>query len=76
MHSHVIKYILLLVLSFSCSQRENMIKVALKPKLQNDVLDPKNISYVNEFILLENLTTRLVSIDQSGSPQLSLASKI
>ncbi len=53
-----------------------MISVALKPKDINERLDTRLISYVSEFYLLENLTARLVSMNEDGSYQLELASKI
>jgi hypothetical protein len=53
-----------------------MISVSLNPRQINEKLDPRSINYTNEFYLLENLTCRLVSLDEHGDYQLDLASDL
>lgn len=53
-----------------------MITVSLTPKNLDSPLEVRSINYTNEFYLLENLTTRLVSLDESGEYKLELAENI
>ncbi len=71
----MLKFVLLALFVVGCNSN-NMIKVALKPQSSTDTLDTTKIRYTNEFHILENLTTRLVSLDSNGNYQLELASSI
>jgi MarR-like DNA-binding transcriptional regulator SgrR of sgrS sRNA len=53
-----------------------MITAGLNPRTEKETLDPASIGYTNEFYLLENLTSRLTSLDEQGNYQLDLASDI
>lgn len=53
-----------------------MISVFLHPKAVDQHLDPRAIPYTNDFYILENLTTKLLSFDENGNYQLELASNV
>ncbi len=59
-----------------CSREDYMITASLAPRLFSEKLDPRSIDYTTDFYLLENLTTRLVSLDENGNYQLDLADSI
>lgn len=66
--------ILLALTLISCSREGNMLSVLLNPKRLDQHLDTKSIPYTNDFYILENLTTRLLSLDEKGNYQMELAS--
>ncbi|MCM2351936.1 MAG: ABC transporter substrate-binding protein [Bacteriovoracaceae bacterium] len=53
-----------------------MVTVALAPQKIGLVLDPLSTEYTNQFYLLENLTQRLVSLDETGNYKFELAQSI
>ena len=53
-----------------------MLTVLLNPKKLDSHLDPISIPYTNDFYLLENLTVKLLSLDEKGNYQLDLAKSI
>lgn len=53
-----------------------MITASLKPKHLDEQLDPAKIAFTNEFHLLDNLTLKLVGLDQHGQFNLEFASEI
>jgi ABC-type transport system substrate-binding protein len=52
-----------------------MLTVLLNPVKLDKKLDPKSIQYTHEFQILENLVSRLISLDENGVYQLDLASQ-
>lgn len=66
----------ILICFANCSRNSNMLTVLLNPKKLDQHLDPVSIPYTNDFHLLENLVTRLVSFDEKGNYQFELASSI
>lgn len=68
--------LLILLLVSSCDSKPEMVRVALTSKYLDSILDTSKIQYTNEFFLLENLTSRLVSFTESGEYELDLASDI
>lgn len=67
----VLIFILPLVF-YSCSKSEKL-SVAISPLQLNDELDPKNISFTNQYYLIENLSVRLIEMTTSGRVNLILA---
>lgn len=68
--------IISLLLLVSCSKDPTVITVSLASKKKTENLDTRLIQYTAEFYLLENLTSRLVSLDESGEYKLDLAESI
>lgn len=61
---------------YELSRRNSVISVALNPKQLNEKLDTVRIEYTREFHLLENLTSKLIALDETGEYKLELASSI
>ncbi len=59
-----------------CQKGPDMITASLTSRYLTSSLDPSYIQFTHEFFLLENLTSRLVRLDENGSYQLDLASDI
>jgi MarR-like DNA-binding transcriptional regulator SgrR of sgrS sRNA len=73
----MLKILLLFSLSFiGCNRDSSMLTVLLNPKKLDSHLDPLSIPYTNDFYLLENLTVKLLSLDEKGNYQLDLAKSI
>lgn len=68
--------LLILLLCCSCINGSNTVTVALAPQKIGLILDPLSTQYTNQFYLLENLTQRLVSFDETGNYKLELAQSI
>jgi ABC-type transport system substrate-binding protein len=71
----ILKLALLLVLLGCYGGSPNMLTVLLNPVQLSNKLDPKSIQYTHEFQILENLVSRLITLDENGIYQLDLASQ-
>lgn len=65
-----------MLLSFGCTRQATEITIILSPKKLDQNLDPISIPYTNDFYLLDNLTAKLLNLDERGNYQHELASNI
>lgn len=71
----ILKLGIFLVLLGCFRGNPNMLTVLLNPVKLDRTLDPKSIHYTNEIQILENLVSRLITLDENGMYQLDLASQ-
>lgn len=74
-HVRLINFVFLLFI-LSCQKGNGNLTVSLNPPQLDDTLDTRTILYTSQFHLLENLTARLVRLDEAGDYQYDLATEI
>lgn len=68
-------FLFFLVLTFSCN-KDSTIRVAITPLNVGAVMDPSKVYFLNEYYLIENLSSRLVEMDAKLGYKLMLASSV